>query len=48
MIDEYGAFGGVRIGSGNLNTRRKLAPVKLFPQLILHELTWDRTRAAAV
>jgi hypothetical protein len=40
--DDYGAVGGMRIGRGNRSTRRKAAPVPLY------DLTWDRTRAAAV
>jgi hypothetical protein len=45
MIDEYGAFGGMRIGRGNRSTWRKPAPV---PLQIPHDLTWDRTQAAVV
>jgi hypothetical protein len=45
--DDYGAVGGMRIGRGNRSTRRKPAPVPLCSQ-IPHDLTWDRTRAAAV
>jgi hypothetical protein len=48
MIDDYGAVGGIRIGRGNRSTRRKPAPVPLCPPQILHDLTWNRTRAAAV
>jgi hypothetical protein len=49
MIDyECGALGGMRIGRGNRSTRRKPAPVPLFPPQILHDLAWARTRAAAV
>jgi hypothetical protein len=46
--DECGAVGGMKIGRGNLSTIRKPAPVPLCPPQIPHELTWDRTRAAAV
>jgi hypothetical protein len=46
--DDYGAVGGMRIGRGNRSTRIKPAPVPLCPQQIPHDLTWDRTRAAAV
>jgi hypothetical protein len=46
--DECGAVGGMKIGRGNRNTRRKPAQVQLCPPQILHDLTWDRTRAAAV
>jgi hypothetical protein len=45
--DDYGAVGGMRIGSGNRSTWRKPAPVPLCPPQIPHDLTWDRTRAAA-
>jgi hypothetical protein len=38
----------MRIGRGNRSTRRKPAPVPLYPPQIPHDLTWDRTRAAAV
>jgi hypothetical protein len=38
------AVGGMRIGWGNRNTRRKPAPVTLYPPQSLHYLTWDRTR----
>jgi hypothetical protein len=50
MIDDYdyGAVGGMRIDRGNRSTRRKPAPVPLCPPQIPHDLTWDRTRAAAV
>jgi hypothetical protein len=48
MIDEYGAFGGIRIGRGNQSTQRKPAPVPLCPPQIPHDLTWDRTWATAV
>jgi hypothetical protein len=30
MIDEYGAFGGMRAGRGNRSTQRKPAPVPLI------------------
>jgi hypothetical protein len=46
--DDYGAVGGMRIGRGNRSNRRKSAPVPLCPPQIPHDLTWDRTRAAAV
>jgi hypothetical protein len=48
MINEYGAFGGMRIGRGNRSTLRNLVSVPLCPPQIPHDLTWDRTRAAAV
>jgi hypothetical protein len=46
--DDYGAVGGIRIGRGNRSTRRKPALVPLCPSQIPHDLTWHRTRAAAV
>jgi hypothetical protein len=46
--DDYGAVGGMRIDRGNRSTRRKPSPVPLCPPQIPHDLTWDRTRAAAV
>jgi hypothetical protein len=46
--DDYGPVGGMRIGRGNRSTRRKSAPAPLYPPQILHDLTWDRTRAVAV
>jgi hypothetical protein len=46
--DECGADGGMRTGRGNRSTRRKPAPVPLCPPKNPHDLTWDRTRAAAV
>jgi hypothetical protein len=48
MIDECRAIGGMRIGRGNRSTRRKPASVPLFPPRIPHDLTWARTRTAAV
>jgi hypothetical protein len=46
--DDYGAVGEMRIGRGNRSTQRKPAPVLICPPQIPHDLTWDRTRAAAV
>jgi hypothetical protein len=46
--DECGAVDGMRIDSENQSTRRKHAPVTLCPPQISHDLTWARTRAAAV
>jgi hypothetical protein len=46
--DDYGAVGEMRIGRENRSTRRKPAPVSLCPPQIPHDLTWDRTRVAAV
>jgi hypothetical protein len=48
VMDESGAVRGMKIGRGNLTTRRKPAPGPLSPPQILHELTWDRTRGSAV
>jgi hypothetical protein len=42
MTDERnGAFGGMRIGKGNRNIRRKTAEVPLCPPQIPHDLTWE-------
>jgi hypothetical protein len=46
--DECGTVGGMRIGRGNRSTRRKRAPLQLCLPQIPHDLTWDRTRVAAV
>jgi hypothetical protein len=46
--DECGAVGGVRTGRGNRSTRRKPASVPLCPPQIPHDLTWARTRTAAM
>jgi hypothetical protein len=46
--DERGAIDGMRIGKGNRSTLRKPAPMLLCPPQIPHDLTWARTRAAAV
>jgi hypothetical protein len=48
MVDEYGAFGGMEIGRGNRSAWGKLASMPLCPPHIPHNLTWDRTQAAAV
>jgi hypothetical protein len=45
--DECEASGGM-IGRGNRSTRRKLIPVPFCLPQIPRELTWARTRAAAV
>jgi hypothetical protein len=36
---EDGEFGGMMIGRGNRSTRRKPAPVPLYPPQIPHDLT---------
>jgi hypothetical protein len=46
--DDYEAVIGMRIGGGNRSTWRKHALVPLWPPKTPHDLTWDRTRAAAV
>jgi hypothetical protein len=46
--DECGAVSGMRIGRRNRSTRRKPAPVPLFPPQIPQYLTWARTQTAAV
>jgi hypothetical protein len=43
-----GEFGEMKIGKGNLSTRRKPAPAPLCPLQIPLDQTRDRTRAAAV
>jgi hypothetical protein len=50
MIDEgdCGEIGGMKIGRGNRNTRRKAASVQLSPPQIPHDLTHAQTWAAAV
>jgi hypothetical protein len=48
VIDEYGAFSGMRTGRGSRNTQRKPAPVPLCPPQISHDMTWDWIRAAVV
>jgi hypothetical protein len=45
---QRGAVGGTRIGKKNRSTRRKPTPAPLSPPQIPHDLSWDRTRAAAV
>jgi hypothetical protein len=45
---ECGAVGGMRISRGNRSTRRKPAAVLLCPPQIPHDLTWARSRTAAV
>jgi hypothetical protein len=46
--DDCGAIGGMRVDRGNRSTRRKPVPVPHCPPQIPHDLTWARTRAAAV
>jgi hypothetical protein len=46
--EEYGAFGGMRIGKVNRSTRRKLAPVPICPLQIPHYLIRSRTLTAAL
>jgi hypothetical protein len=41
MINECGAVGEMRTGTGYEITRRKPASVPLSPLQILHELTWN-------
>jgi hypothetical protein len=47
MNYDYGAVGGM-IGRGNRSTRRKPAPVQLFPSQIPHDPTRARIWSAAV
>jgi hypothetical protein len=44
MLDEYEAFGGIRIGWGNGIAGKKPVQVQLSPPQIPHDLTLDRTR----
>jgi hypothetical protein len=46
--DECGAVGGMRIDRGNRSARIKPALVSLCPPQMPHDLTWARTRAAAL
>jgi hypothetical protein len=46
--DECGAVGWMRIGRGNRSIQIKSAQVPLRPPQIPHDLTWARTRPAAV
>jgi hypothetical protein len=50
IIDDgdCGAIGGMKIGRGKCSTRRKPAPMPLWPPQIPHDLTRAGTRAAAV
>jgi hypothetical protein len=41
MIDEYGAFDGMRIGRGNRSNQRKPATVPLYSSQIPYDLKWD-------
>jgi hypothetical protein len=45
--DECGAVGGMS-GKGNESTWRKPVPLPLCPPQTPYDLTWDRSRAAAV
>jgi hypothetical protein len=42
MINECGAFGGMRIIRTDRGTRRKPAPVPLCPSQIPHDMSWGR------
>lgn len=48
VIDQYGAFGGMRIDRENRSTPRKPALVPLFPPHNPQGLTWDRRRVITV
>jgi hypothetical protein len=48
MIHEYGAVRRMRIGRGNRGARKIPIPMRLHLSKILHYLTWNRTRNAAV
>jgi hypothetical protein len=45
---EDGEFGGMKIGRGNRNTRRKPAQAPFCPPKIPFDQKWTRTRDAAV
>jgi hypothetical protein len=40
--DELGEVGGMKIGKGNRNTRRKPAPVPFYPPQIPDDVSWVR------
>jgi hypothetical protein len=42
--DQCGAAGGIKIGRGNRSTRRKPAPVRLFPTWISRDMNWNWSR----
>jgi hypothetical protein len=44
MANQYGLFGGMRIGRGNRSTRRRPAIVSFWLLQIPHHLTWTRIR----
>jgi hypothetical protein len=46
--NDCGAIGGMRIGRGNRSTRRKPAPVPLYPPQVPSYFNLARTQAAAV
>jgi hypothetical protein len=48
MIDERRTVGRMRTGRGNRSTRKKPAPVALFPPEVTHDLKWNRTQVASV
>jgi hypothetical protein len=48
IINEFRVIGRMRMRKGNRNIWRELAPVLHYPLQISHDLTWDRTRTAAV
>jgi hypothetical protein len=43
--DECAVLGGMRIGRGNRNTRRKRVPMTLCAPQIPYDLNWNATRA---
>jgi hypothetical protein len=47
IINQYAAFGRLRIGRGNRNSRRKPSPVPPGLPQIPREVASDRTRSAA-
>jgi hypothetical protein len=44
MINEYGIFGGIRIGRGNVRTLRKSGPVPLCPSQISYDPIYGTRR----
>lgn len=48
IMDEYEAFGGMRMDNENRSTRKKAAPVPFCQIQILHDMTWVRNWVTAV
>jgi hypothetical protein len=45
MTQEYGTFGGMKIGRGNQSSMRNSVPERLYPLQITHQLRRDRIRS---